>query len=710
MLRTCRAAVAVLVVGELALIVSPQARDMLEFLDVDRLGAAVSFQIALAVLGISAWFWSRAVLAARFDIDDDVRTAPSASHFDWTAFVWLPRLTLVAAFLGGATMAYEGRSAGSAVGALPLGALALLLTVRRPRHALGGAPPPPRGDFLNWCRRDACLRFCALLRHAPYGIVPSSILLVLGLVPLAFGSIEAFVPGLRLPNTFAAVFPGPGIAVLLLGLMIGPLIAATFVLDGLTLSFGRGQRVIGLRRPPTLAFILIYVFVFVPNVFPVHTVKIIDGPRIAARPLDEIFVDWMRVCAPGKGSIRPVVVAVSGGATRAGLWGLAVLDQVLRAQTDKGGKLFAVSSVSGGSLGTAGAMSLLSQRDVPCRTDGLEMLRPPASGPVPLAGDALGPLLGGWLLDDIPRTAFEPFADRFRLLAKRRPNGGDSAEAIESGFADLWAASSASPGHRPLWDEPFLSLFYTGSASYRPGMPLWFANGTDAPTGNRIITSPILAPTNDDGSRPWPFRGARDFHSLMRADVSITTAINNTARFPYLEPFGEMLQADTGARVGSLVDGGYFENEGLETALELAAWLTSQAPDGRPVEPIIVEATGDGESDISTPDVMTCDTASDAPFIADHRSAWQILAPLIGLYHVRGGHSAALLRLAHDLCQVRKLRFIHFYLPANDGEPVPLNWVLSDRMARFIWSAVLLHSPVDNAEQLRQLKAALADE
>jgi hypothetical protein len=95
-------------------------------------------------------------------------------------------------------------------------------------------------------------------------------------------------------------------------------------------------------------------------------------------------------------------------------------------------------------------------------------------------------------------------------------------------------------------------LFYTDRAgSYRKGMPIWFANGTDATTGNRVITTPIAAPDRRDSGSPWPFRGARDFHILMGGDVSIATAINNTARFPYLEPFGEMLPTKAKA-VGAL--------------------------------------------------------------------------------------------------------------------------------------------------------------
>jgi hypothetical protein len=264
------------------------------------------------------------------------------------------------------------------------------------------------------------------------------------------------------------------------------------------------------------------------------------------------------------------------------------------------------------------------------------------------------------------------------------------------------------PNEALEWDQPFLSLFYTGAGAYRSGMPLWFANGTDATTGNRVITAPIAAPDNKGSATPWPFRGARDFHTLMGGDLSIATAINNTARFPYLEPFGQMMPA-AGKRkqVGSLVDGGYFENEGLQTALELAEWLGSQTVNGQPVRPIIVQATGDGESHVGKADVMTCANISDGPFIPDDKhSAWQILAPLLGLYHVRGGHSAVLLRQAHDQFCGEHPRFVHFYLPADNGNPIPLNWVLSNKTARFIWNA-FTDKQVANATQLKCLGEVL---
>lgn len=716
MLRTVRAAVAVMLVGGIGLTVPPQTRDMLAFLEDAGVWRAISFPIALGVLAGSAWFWSRAALAARFGIDEGQRHGALPADFNWDAYRWLPRLMLVGSFLVGALIAFMNRSPWTIAGAIALGLLGLVLVTVRPPGQPVALPPAGRYRFRAWLRGGAKARLEALLQRAPFGAVPAWTLLALGLVSLALGLLESFIYTLHLPNLVAKAFPGPGIAVLLLGLMIGPLVAVTFVFDGLTLQWRLGSYRLGFRRPPVLSLIAIYVFVVVPLLFHIHTVHLIDGATAARQPLDKLFDQWVKACAPDKGPVQPIIVAVSGGATRAGLWGAAVLDHMLHAQQPKGPALFAVSSVSGGSLGTAGAMTLLSLEDLPCRGTGLPFLRPAADGKtVPLAGDALGPLLGGWLLDDIPRSAFEPIAALFQWATGHRPNGGDSAQAIENGFEDLWMAArkkSALKG-APEWDKPFLSLFYTDSAgTYRTGMPLWFANGTDATTGNRVITAPILAPEGRGNKLPWPFRGARDFHTLMGADVSIATAINNTARFPYLEPFGEMLPLGGKKQAGSLVDGGYFENEGLQTALDLAEWLAAQSETlGRSVQPIIVQATGDSEANVGPKDVMTCANASDGAFIPDDKhSAWQILAPIMGLYHVRGGHSAVLLRQAHDqFCGVRA-RFVHFYLPADEqGHPIPLNWVLSNRAAGSIWQA-FTDRQVKNAAELTTLDAALAPE
>ena len=108
-------------------------------------------------------------------------------------------------------------------------------------------------------------------------------------------------------------------------------------------------------------------------------------------------------------------------------------------------------------------------------------------------------------------------------------------------------------------------------------MPLWIVNGTDLATGERLLTVPF----GSKRTMQWPFRAAGDVLGLLGADVPISTAIDNGARFPYLEPSGEIMSVKDNPkqmRDGSpeLLDGGYFDNEGLLTALELAE---SERPD-----------------------------------------------------------------------------------------------------------------------------------
>ena len=89
-----------------------------------------------------------------------------------------------------------------------------------------------------------------------------------------------------------------------------------------------------------------------------------------------------------------------------------------------------------------------------------------------------------------------------------------------------------------------------------------------------------------------------------------------------------------------------------------------------------------------------------------------LLAPVFGLYNVRRGHSAVLLRTAKD--QYRPDAFFHFYLPAQKAEngsgdriDVPLNWVLSDSTKRFIQAAID-DKEIGNAAEAQRLAKALA--
>jgi hypothetical protein len=134
---------------------------------------------------------------------------------------------LFVSFLVGAVIALINRSLFSTAGAIGLGLLGIVLSIVRPRGPEVTLPPAPRGSLCVWVRKVARERLTTLLQRAPFGLIPAVVLLALGLIPLALGVIESFTSALRLPNRLAAAFPGPGIAVLLLGLMIGPLVTLT---------------------------------------------------------------------------------------------------------------------------------------------------------------------------------------------------------------------------------------------------------------------------------------------------------------------------------------------------------------------------------------------------------------------------------------------------------------------------------------------------
>ena len=302
----------------------------------------------------------------------------------------------------------------------------------------------------------------------------------------------------------------------------------------------------------------------------------------------------------------------------------------------------------------------------------------------------------------MPRAIFALPAAVVRRLSGEDPRGGDSAEAIERAFEHLWAPIAATTG-APGFDQPFLSLFYRNGKPL-PGRPIWIGNGTDATTGNRILTVPFRS----DPASEWPFQAASDLLGMLKADVVISTAINNTARFPVLEPFGDVLPLGIKETQAEVIDGGYFENEGLRTALELAQWLRrrGQSITGTNVEPIIVQITADADPAVTLGSIVRCGSVGSAPrSLAGGNVDLQVLAPVLGLNKVRSGHSAVVLRDARDyLCTSADQHFFHFYLPGGGATEMPLNWILSDAVADRIWRSTE-DEPSGNAIELACMQA-----
>jgi hypothetical protein len=757
LLRTARAPLTVVALAAIALVLPPQSSDMLAAVGDD--GHAVGFYLALALLTFSGWYWTRALIAARFDVphsaDGLAALQQTDARIDPYAYDAVPWIVFFLTFLLGLGLILRsGTQWTQVLAGLPLLIWLALFILYRPGRRIGAARVPRRiafgtthpyrsvnqgqprrstGTLRDWWRALP-VHFRLLVNRAPGGPEVAGTFIGLALFLFFWGAFASFVtfpdPFVSLPIALAAIFHGPSAALFIAALIIAPLSVITFLADGYRLSFTIGGRTTGPARPPVIAALAIWV-ALAPWVFHLHTVRITE--TVAHRqPLDALFQQWAAACAPGTGPVQPIIVAVSGGASTSAVWGARVLQEAEEI-SGPGRAVFAVSSVSGGSLGAAAYMALLADLtpEELCKNGTVTEARKARArllAEQPLGHDVLGALLAGALAVDIPRNLLSPFAVAARVAVGGQPRGGDRAEAIERAFEVLFPIGE---NNMPFM-APYLLLFYGDlgpqseppAGRYRAGMPLWIANGTDTGSGGRLLTVPF------DAKASWPFGGAGDVLSMLGGDVPISTAIDNTTRFAYLEPSGELLRdqprtatralrdrlcdqvrlctsGSSGSGSVEIVDGGYFENEGLQTVLDLAQWLEtkgSAALGGRAVRPIILQATATGSPDVTPAEVVRVNSPPDDPTKPQLAPApLQILAPLVGLNAARGGHSAVLLRRARDKYQER---FFHFFLPGQDGREVPLNWVLSDATTAFIRGAICEQTLSGNRDELDRLHKA----
>ena len=197
-------------------------------------------------------------------------------------------------------------------------------------------------------------------------------------------------------------------------------------------------------------------------------------------------------------------------------------------------------------------------------------------------------------------------------------------------------------------------------------MPYLVLNGTSVETGQRIITTDLL-PTYAASSRcpsggptaECPiFTHAIDFHSLVRSDldVRLSTAATNSARFPVISPPGSIYQVDTDV-VDRIVDGGYFENFGAESALELAQAMVDVEP---ALAPFILVVSNDPQSVLTEERTARGVVVPDA---ADHSFLPEVVGPVDAIGAVRSGRGR--LAVAHAAA----------WLDARFGGRCPVNLV-----------------------------------
>jgi len=485
---------------------------------------------------------------------------------------------------------------------------------------------------------------------------------------------------LFLLSIFAATWTGmrlgPAVALMLsAGIWVG---ATSFFL-----AFP-GER---LRMPATtLLVIMVLVFTFAPKYVPAwfgHHAGDYDNHRLrtmAAMPLlgqaeqeqdrratlFEAFEAWREQAPyieykPGAARMKPMVlVAAQGGASRSGYWvatilgaledALAANDAATKSPFHK--SVFAISGVSGGSLGAAVYQRLVARKQsggTPlCNTQDGASDSFSACGQAVIAHDFLGPVFFSMFNAD--------------LLQRLLPGDvmADRGEALETAWELAW--------NRVAGTSDFAEILQVRAKDQLADwLPVLILNGASVKTGRRIVTADVAFQPNCQSSdllyEGADLPSAVDFFCLTRRQIRLSTAVHNSARFPYISPAGT-LWADDGAgrqwKADRIVDGGYVEAQGATTLLDLllaidAGWKQKgNAGDWRDeILPIVISIQNDppeGGRECTPPadGDFRCQPGILAQTLGDEASAMglrmqaanDLLAPPIGLASSRTGRGA----------------------------------------------------------------------
>jgi uncharacterized membrane protein (UPF0136 family) len=382
-----------------------------------------------------------------------------------------------------------------------------------------------------------------------------------------------------------------------------------------------------------------------------HGIRQLDsGLTQDRRPmLEEALTQWHDTHCDTAGCAPFILVATAGGGIRAAYWTgtlLGTLQDSTKGRFDD--HLFAISGVSGGSVGATVYRAVTADRDSDV-TAPIQQI---------LGQDYLGPVAAGLLYKDAVQ----------RLLPL--PVLGDRAEVFEQGLE---------AGFREAIPQGVLSLessfIDTSSNGGRP-WPALFLNATWSDNGRRIVAASLrteaLAPPDSNEVL------YQDLLSTLGGDMRLSTAAHNSARFPFVSPPGGWRPTDNKQQEWQrLQDGGLFENYGAETILEIAgvAERLWQEKWGLTLRPHVILIS----SDPTLPSDM-----ADFPYNEPLGFGYELLSTLRSYATSRNGHgveaASRLQRWAESRSQAAdQPHFFHLRMcPGVDKElEPPLGWSLS---------------------------------
>ncbi len=275
----------------------------------------------------------------------------------------------------------------------------------------------------------------------------------------------------------------------------------------------------------------------------------------------EAFDHWIKTRWPDENNQGQVpgdtiVVSAQGGGLYAAYHTAIFLAHLRDTHPEVANRIFAISGVSGGAVGAviytmvadSGLCPEVPNPNKPnCHVQAVRDI---------LRQDFLSPPLAGLFFSDL-FSRFIPFENLASPFSRSR--------ALEDGFVNT--LTSVLPTGQNLINT---AIHESWNAN---GSPLLLLNTTDVTTGRRMIFTPLRkigSSSRTDVPTAETFWQVRQCEELKEcSSPSILAASLVSARFPLITPAAKIAVGKNPKRDAHFVDGGYFENTGIETAVDL---------------------------------------------------------------------------------------------------------------------------------------------
>jgi len=364
------------------------------------------------------------------------------------------------------------------------------------------------------------------------------------------------------------------------------LISLTYLLAGAT----RVYDVVGIPAVTILvSAALIFAFFGLNNN---HKVRLKEANTKSEKPelMFEEFLSWYesipadRIKKYSGNENYPVyIITARGGGVYAANLAALTLARLYTACPALRHHVFAISAVSGGSLGASTFNAFWQQARLANSPEvsGEDCALVPRTDGQPseletnirtyLRHDFLSPVLSGALFPDFMQRFFVP---GFGAL--------DRARAFETSLNHAWIDTARVSGidlgdSRPPFKKGFLRF---NEEARRVGAPALVLNTTSVETGERFAVAPFR---KGDPYVPMsfvhPIEWLGEDGKPKKYDISLATAVSLSSRFPFILPPGDYPQRQGRTFLfdeRSLVDGGYFESSAIDTAVDLVKAIKEQ--------------------------------------------------------------------------------------------------------------------------------------